>query len=199
MVHYIYKGFFQERPVRSCQSGRAWRSSRGRPSMERSRTDWHQSRTSLSGKPSSSLLRQINSLQRSRSSMSSGSSTSSSLTRSTLRTLEYTVPTATWTTIWDSHASMLGSTRSQKRDIIVLYAQAVMLHSSALLHRSMVVRPSRTGTRLSTSVQSKRTDQQTIDGEPIRLHTLTMVQLKVHKLQWNLHSRNAQQQQWCMV
>ena len=62
---------------------------------------------------------------------------------------------------------MLGNTANQKRGIDALYAQAFTLHFYALLHRLMVVRHSPTGTKLSTSVQSRRTDQQTIDGELI--------------------------------
>ena len=71
---------------------------------------------------------------------------------------------------------MLSSTGIHWRNIIVLYAQPSILHSFAPEHKSMVVQVSRTGTRQSTSVQSKRIVKQIIDGDQWSHMSMSMVQ-----------------------
>ena len=70
---------------------------------------------------------------------------------------------------------MLGSTGSQLRSIDVPYVQAATLHFYARLHRSMVVRHSPNGTNANTSVQSRRTEKPTVDGDLVWSHTHTDV------------------------
>ena len=91
---------------------------------------------------------------------------------------------------------MRGSTGSQMRGIIALYARAVTLHFYALEHRSMVAQHSPIGTNVSTSVQSRRTVKPTIDGDQIwSCIQMSMVQMQLHSLHLKHSNLNVQQQQ----
>ena len=60
-------------------------------------------------------------------------------------------------------------------------------------HKSTVVQASRTGTRQSTSVQSKRIVKQTIDGAQWSHMSMSMVQSQLHSINRKHHSLNVQQ------
>ena len=74
-------------------------------------------------------------------------------------------------------------------------AQAIMLHFYAPRHRSMEAKAGPTGTRLSTSVQSKMVGNLIMDGERMSVMSMSMIPHKVLNVQLKMHSRSVQQQE----